>query len=76
MVGKLIAASTAAVAALTISSAYTQRSALVLRQEQQDNYWPRYGTVASGRYSSGVWVASPDRQSYGTFRGGGPGVGK
>lgn len=63
-------------AGTTIFYGFTQQSALVLRQEQQDNHWVRNGTETSGSYRGGGWVASPTRQSYGGFRGGGPGAGK
>lgn len=64
------------IASLTIYAGYTQRSALMLRQESQPLYWSRHGTSVSGRYSRGSWYASPDRATYGSFRGGGPGAGK
>ncbi|NJP10797.1 MAG: hypothetical protein HC866_16075 [Leptolyngbyaceae cyanobacterium RU_5_1] len=76
MLTKLFAAMVLAIAAITVTYGYTQQAALVLRQEKQDNYWPRHNTYVSGGYYGGVWVASPDRQSYGSFRGGGPGAGK
>ncbi|PZV14462.1 MAG: hypothetical protein DCF22_08810 [Leptolyngbya sp.] len=63
-------------AGITIFYGFTQQSALVLRQEKQDNLWTRYDTQTSGSYRRGVWVASPTRQTYGSFRGGGPGAGK
>lgn len=64
-----------AIAALSLYSAYSQRSALVLRDEQRRG-GTRYGTTSSGYYRGGVWVSSPDRQTYGSFQGGGPGAGK
>jgi hypothetical protein len=76
MLTKLFAALVFVLAAFTIHAGFTQRSALLLRQENQDNYWPRHDTQTSGTYRSGAWVASPNRQSYGSFRGGGPGAGK
>ena len=50
MLSKLFAAMAMGVAAVTIVSAYTQRSAFRLRQENQANHWPRRGTILSGRY--------------------------
>ncbi|MBF2028342.1 MAG: hypothetical protein IGS48_16510 [Oscillatoriales cyanobacterium C42_A2020_001] len=76
MLSKLFAAAAIAIAAITLTAGFTQQAALVLRQENQDNYWPRYDTQSSGTYRSGVWVSSPLRSSYGSFRGGGPGAGK
>lgn len=76
MFTKLFAAAAVALAGITLYSAFTQQGAMVLRQENQDNHWARYDTSPSGRYRSGVWVASPDRATYGSFRGGGPGAGK
>jgi hypothetical protein len=63
-------------AGITVYYGFTQQSALVLRQENQANHWVRSGTQTSGSYRSGAWVASPSRQTYGSFRGGGPGAGK
>ncbi|MDX2228917.1 MAG: hypothetical protein NW220_04740 [Leptolyngbyaceae cyanobacterium bins.349] len=77
MFTKLFAAAVVAIAAITLYQGFTQQSALVLRQENQDHHWERYGTQRSGAYRAGVWVSSPDRRSvYGGFRGGGPGAGK
>lgn len=76
MLTKLFAAAAVAIAAITLTAGFTQQAALVLRQENQDNHWPRHGTTTAGTYRSGVWVASPTRRSYGSFRGGGPGAGK
>lgn len=76
MLTKFFAVVVIAIAAITITAGFTQQAALVLRQENQDNHWERYGTQTSGRYHSGVWIASPNRSSYGSFRGGGPGAGK
>ncbi|MDX2245104.1 MAG: hypothetical protein NW224_30875 [Leptolyngbyaceae cyanobacterium bins.302] len=76
MLTKLFAVAVVAIAAITLTAGFTQQAALVLRQENQDNHWERHGTQASGTYRSGVWVASPVRSSYGSFRGGGPGAGK
>ncbi|QIZ70123.1 hypothetical protein [Oxynema aestuarii] len=60
----------------TIGAAYTQSSALTLRQEQQ-SYWPRHRTYLHGSYRSGSWNYSRDRSDYGGgFFGGGSGVGK
>lgn len=76
MLPKFFAIAGIAIAAMTLTAGFTQQAALVLRQENQDNYWERHGTQTSGTYRSGVWVASPTRSSYGSFRGGGPGAGK
>jgi len=76
MLSKLFAAVAVAIAAITLFAGFTQRSAFVLRQEDQSNYWSRTDTQPAGTYRGGVWVASPDRTSYGGFRGGGPGAGK
>ena len=76
MLSKLFAAVAVGVTAVTIGAAYTQRSAFQLRQEQQPNYWPRRGTVLSGRYRNRVWVPLPLRSTYGEFRGGSPSSGK
>lgn len=76
MLSKFFAVVVIAIAAITLFAGFTQRSALTLRQENQANYWSRSDTSLSGSYRGGVWVASPDRTSYGSFRGGGPGVGK
>lgn len=76
MLTKLFAAAAFLIALMTIVSAFTQRSALVLRQEQQPYYWARYGTNLSGRYYGGSWQPNPLRSTYGEFRGGGPGAGK
>jgi hypothetical protein len=76
MLTKLFAAIAFLVALITITSALTQRSALVLRQEQQPYYWARHGTNLSGRYYGGRWQPDPLRSTYGEFRGGGPSAGK
>jgi len=76
MLTKLFAFIALAIAGLTLFSGFTQEGAMVLRQENQENYWPRHGTASSGTYRRGAWVASPIRSSYGSFRGGGPGAGK
>jgi hypothetical protein len=76
MLTKFFAAVVVAIAAITLFQGFTQQAAFVLRQQNQDQYWSRYDTQPSGSYRSGVWVASPDRRTYGGFRGGGPGAGK
>lgn len=77
MLTKIFAAAAVAIALLTTIAAYSQRSALVLREESQDQYWPRRGTSLSGTYrSDGAWQPLPNRSAYGSFRGGGPGSGK
>ncbi|MDX2217305.1 MAG: hypothetical protein SFY66_28820 [Oculatellaceae cyanobacterium bins.114] len=76
MLTKLLAAAAFFIAFSTVVFAFTQRSALVLRQEQQPHYWGRHGTELSGRYYGNSWQPSPLRSTYGAFRGGGPGTGK
>ncbi len=76
MLSKLFALAAVAIAGFAIYAAFTQRSAMVLRQEQQPHYWARHNTHSSGVYRSGVWHSNPVRSSYGAFRGGGPGAGK
>ena len=76
MLTKVFAGTALVLAGVTLTAGLTQQSALVLRQEDQSNHWPRYETQSSGSYRGGAWVASPIRSSYGSFRGGGPGVGK
>ncbi|NJK29564.1 MAG: hypothetical protein HC851_15550 [Acaryochloris sp. RU_4_1] len=76
MLTKLFAVTTIGVVATSILAAYTQRSAFQLRQERQPNYWSRRSTTLSGGYRRGIWVVSPTRSSYGSFRGGSLGVGK
>jgi len=61
---------------ITLTAGLTQSSSLHLREERQPLYWSRYGTSLSGRYHNQVWMANPERTSYGEFRGGGPGAGK
>lgn len=65
-----------AIAVLAIFGSYTQASALNLQQERQVFYWPRRGTVLSGRYRGSDWVPLPSRSTYQGFSGGGPGAGK
>jgi hypothetical protein len=77
MLTKIFAAAAIAIALLTVIAAYSQRSALVLREESQEQYWPRRGTSLSGSYGSGGnWQPLPNRSTYGGFRGGGPSAGK
>jgi hypothetical protein len=76
MLTRIFAVIALVVALFTIWAAYTQRSALSLRQERQSTYWPRYGTYLSGRYYNNTWQPTPNRSSYGGFRGGGPSAGK
>ncbi|MEB3181417.1 MAG: hypothetical protein VKL59_20635 [Nostocaceae cyanobacterium] len=65
------------IAIVTITQCLTPQSALVLRQEDQQNYWVRSGTELSGNYTRGIWIPLPSvRQSYEDFQGGGPGAGK
>ncbi|MBE9126010.1 MULTISPECIES: hypothetical protein [unclassified Coleofasciculus] len=84
MLTKVLAATAVAIAVFTIIAGYTQRSALVLGEEKQRNYWSRRGTSLSGTYNENttgtsggvIWVPLPNRSSYGSFRGGGPSAGK
>ncbi|MGD1903817.1 MAG: hypothetical protein ACFB9N_16440 [Geitlerinemataceae cyanobacterium] len=71
---RLLTATTLGIAIWAIWLGYSQKSALSLRSTEQ-HYGTRYGTSTSGRYYGGVWVYSPSRAEYGTFRGGGPGAG-
>ena len=75
MLSKIFAIAAIAITGFAIHAAFTQRSAMVLRQENPA-YWERYGTRSAGVYRSGAWQPSPVRSSYGGFRGGGPGAGK
>lgn len=76
MLTKIFAGLAILVAASAIFNSYTQKSALVLREENQADFSPRNGTRLSGSYSrSGVWIYS-NRSRYDDFRGGGPGSGK
>ncbi|AFY55357.1 hypothetical protein Riv7116_2860 [Rivularia sp. PCC 7116] len=78
MLTKVFAGIAALMAIWSITDAYTQKSAFVLREEKQANFSPRRGTSASGYYNNrGTWIFySSERSSYGGFRGGGPGTGK
>ncbi|MBD2461933.1 hypothetical protein H6G89_12840 [Oscillatoria sp. FACHB-1407] len=76
MVTKLLAAAAFFIALTTLVFAFSQRSALVLRQEQQPYYWARHNTYLSGRYYGNSWQPNPARSTYGAFRGGGPSAGK
>jgi hypothetical protein len=75
MLIKFLTLSTAAIALLTLWMAYTQQSAFVLRQENQDQHWSRSNIRTSGSYVGGRWQYS-SRETYAGFRGGGPGTGK
>ena len=76
MLSRILALAALLITLMGIWAAYTQSSALLLRQETQPLYWPRYGTLLSGRYRNQSWQATPSRSSYGGFRGGGPSAGK
>jgi preprotein translocase subunit Sec61beta len=74
---KIFAVLVVLIAIVTITQCFTPQSALVLRQENQQNYWARSGTELSGNYTRGIWIPLPSvRQSYEEFQGGGPGAGK
>lgn len=64
------------IAGLAVWGSYTQASALNLQRERQTFYWPRQGTVLSGRYRGNSWEPLPSRSTYRNFTGGGPGAGK
>ncbi|MGV2826533.1 hypothetical protein [Myxosarcina sp. GI1(2024)] len=76
MLTKIYTVMALAIAIYILHAAYTNRSALVLRQQTQPQYNPRYGTRIYGGSVGGVWQPSPTRSSYGSFRGGGSGSGK
>jgi hypothetical protein len=76
MLFKYCAIASVAIAIFAILAAYTQSSALSLREENQATYWPRHGTQLSGSYRGGGWQPSAIRSSYGSFQGGGVGSGK
>ncbi|MEL6164953.1 MAG: hypothetical protein AAFR37_14770 [Cyanobacteria bacterium J06628_3] len=77
MLTKVFAGIAVFMALWSITDAYTQKSAFVLREEKQANFSPRRGTSLSGSYNSGgTWVFINSRSSYGGFQGGGPGSGK
>ncbi len=77
MLTKIFAVLAVAIAASAIFNSYTQKSALLLREENQADFSPRHGTRLSGSYSrSGTWIFYSNRSSYDDFRGGGPAAGK
>ncbi|MEM7578653.1 MAG: hypothetical protein AAF316_02185 [Cyanobacteria bacterium P01_A01_bin.80] len=77
MLTKVFAGIAVLMAMWSISDAYSQKSAFVLREKKQANFSPRYGTSLSGSYgNNGTWIFVPGRSSYGSFQGGGPGTGK
>lgn len=76
MLTRVFAIAALLIGGITVYGGLTQRSSLHLRQEQQPLYWSRHGSSLSGRYRSQAWVPSPQRATYGSFRGGGPGAGK
>ncbi|MEB3216182.1 MAG: hypothetical protein VKN72_08090 [Nostocales cyanobacterium 94392] len=78
MVAKIFAGIAVFIAIWSITDAYTQKSAFVLREEKQANFSPRRGTSLSGNYGrGGTWIFySNERSSYSGFQGGGPGSGK
>ena len=77
MLTKVFAGIAALMAIWSITDAYTQKSAFVLREEKQANFSPRRGTSASGYYNNrGIWIFNSGRSSYSGFQGGGPGSGK
>jgi hypothetical protein len=76
MLLKVSAIASVAIALFAILAAYTQSSAVSLREEHQTTHWPRHGTQLSGSYYGGSWHPSALRSSYGSFQGGGVGSGK
>ncbi|MEA5597026.1 hypothetical protein [Rivularia sp. UHCC 0363] len=78
MLTKIFAGIGVLIAIWSITDAYTQKSAFILREEKQENFSPRRGTSLSGNYGrGGTWIFySSERSSYGSFQGGGPGSGK
>ena len=77
MLTKIFAGVAVLMAIWSISDAYGQKSALVLREEDSSNFSPRRGTSLSGSYGrGGTWIFVPSRASYSGFQGGGPGSGK
>jgi hypothetical protein len=78
VITKVFAVLALALAGVTIWLALTQQTALVLRQENQDQHWSRSGTTTYGRYSatSGQWQGTGPRGVSSNFQGGGPGAGK
>lgn len=73
---KIFACAALLLAVATIFLAVSQQSALQVGQDNQQLYAPRYGTRLSGYYRDDTWVRFPNRDNYGGFPGGGPGVGK
>ncbi|WP_159790584.1 hypothetical protein [Sodalinema gerasimenkoae] len=78
MLTKILAILAVLIALFTVGAAYSSRSSVTLRQEQQQqSYWPHQGTYLNGFYQSGTWHYSGNRASYGGgFFGGGTGFGK
>lgn len=76
MLTKIFAGLAILIAVSSVFNSYTQKSALVLREENRSNFSPRNGTRLSGSYNrSGGWIFY-NRSSYDDFRGGGPAAGK
>ena len=78
MLTKIFAGLAVFMAIWSISDSYSQKSAFVLRQEEQRDFSPRYGTRSSGGYRGSTWIyyQGGPRSQYEGFRGGGPGSGK
>ena len=76
MLNKIYSFGAIIIAILAIYLALADRSALVLREEDQSNYVVRGGTRLSGVYIDNNWQPSPSRAEYSEFKGGGLGVGK
>lgn len=77
MLTKVFAGIAVLMALWSVTDAYTQKSALVLREQNTSNFSPRRGTSLSGSYDrNGTWIFIPSRSSYSGFQGGGPGSGK
>lgn len=76
MVTKIFTVLAYVVAAGSIVGAYSQASALHLRQTNQPLYRPRYRMTHFGSYRSGQFQPLSTRSGYGGFRGGGTSSGK
>ncbi|MEM9804286.1 MAG: hypothetical protein AAF959_03315 [Cyanobacteria bacterium P01_D01_bin.56] len=63
-------------AGVSVTGAYSQVSALNLRQTSQPLYVPHHNMVHFGPYRSARFNTLSNRTSYGGFRGGGSGSGK
>lgn len=76
MLTKVFAILAYVVAGASVVGAYSQASALHLRQTSQPLYRPRHRMVHFGSYRSGQFEPLSTRSAYGGFRGGGNSSGK